>query len=213
MTATRRAAAASATSAVGASTITRISGSVPLPRTRTRPWSPSSASTIAISSASGAARSTAGAGHPHVVQHLRQPRHGGVGQLTERSAGAPDGVEQLHRREQPVARGGQIGEDHVPTLLTAQAQVLVGQRLEHIAIAHRDLEDLDPVLLHPQPEAEVRHHGGDDRVLGQPAVVAPIDRHDRDDLVAVDQSAIGIDRQHAVGVTVEGEPGIGALAG
>ena len=33
--------------------------------------------------------------------------------------------------------------------------------------------------------------------------------HDRDDLVTVDQSAIGIDRQHAVGVTVEGEPGIG----
>ena len=31
----------------------------------------------------------------------------------ERSAGTPDGVEQLHRREQPVARGGQIGEDDV----------------------------------------------------------------------------------------------------
>ena len=61
----------------------------------------------------------------------------------------------------------------------------------------------------PMPEAEVGHHGGDDRVLGEPAVVAPVDGGDGDDLVAVDEPAVGIDRQHPVGVTIEGEPGVG----
>ena len=63
--------------AVGASTITRTSGSVPDARTSTRPASPSSASTARDrrrAARSPTPRSTAPR-HPHVHEHLREPRH------------------------------------------------------------------------------------------------------------------------------------------
>jgi hypothetical protein len=54
-------------------------------------------------------------------------------------------------------------------------------------------------------QAEVRHDGDDDRLLGQQAPLAPVDGADGDDLVAVDEVAVGVHRQHAVGVAVERE--------
>ena len=45
---------------------------------------------------------------------------------------------------------------------------------------------------------------------GEHAPVVPVDGAHGDDLVAVDQLALLVDGEHAVGVTVEGQPGVGA---
>ena len=46
--------------------------------------------------------------------------------------------------------------------------------------------------------------------FGEPAAVAAVDGGDGDDLVAVDEPAVGVDGEHPVGVAVEGEPDVGA---
>ena len=45
--------------------------------------------------------------------------------------------------------------------------------------------------------------------FGEPAVVAAVDGRDGDDLVTVDEPAVGVDREHTVRVAVEGEPRVG----
>ena len=150
-------------------------------------------------------------GNAHVVQHLGQPGHGRVGEVGERPTRPTDDVEELHRGQEPVAGGREVGEHDVTALLAAERQAALGQGLQHVAIAHGHLEHLDPVLGHPEAEAEVGHHGDHHGVLGEVAVGVAVDGADPDDLVAVDQAAGRIDREHAVGVAVEREADVGAL--
>jgi hypothetical protein len=41
-------------------------------------------------------------------------------------------------------------------------------------------------------------------------VVAPVDGREGDDLSAIDEPSVGIDGEHAIGITVEREPRVGA---
>ena len=59
-------------------------------------------------------------------------------------------------------------------------------------------------------ETEIRHHGGDDAGLGEPAVFLPALRDHREQLVAVDQMAALVDQDDAVGVAVERDADVGA---
>ena len=59
-------------------------------------------------------------------------------------------------------------------------------------------------------QPEIRHHGGDDAGLGEPAVFLPALRDHRQQLVAVDQMAALIDQDDAIGVAVERDADIGA---
>ena len=43
---------------------------------------------------------------------------------------------------------------------------------------------------------------------GQAVVLAQVQRRERDQLVAVDDGAVAVDREHAVAVAVEGEAGV-----
>ena len=61
-----------------------------------------------------------------------------------------------------------------------------------------------PRSLHQLVEAEVRHHRDRDEVDVE------VEREDRDDLVAVDQLAVLVDREHAVAVAVERDPEVEA---
>ena len=85
----------------------------------------------------------------------------------------------------------------------------LGEGREDVAIADRHLHDLDAVRLHAEPEPEVRHHGDDHGVAGEHAARLPVDGGDGDDLVAVDQPPVGVDRQHPIGVAVERDPDVG----
>ena len=55
-------------------------------------------------------------------------------------------------------------------------------------------------------QPEVRHHRHHDRVVAQHAARVQVERGHRHDLVAVDQLAVLVDRDHPVGVAVEREP-------
>ena len=47
--------------------------------------------------------------------------------------------------------------------------------------------------------------------LGERALLVAVDGADGDDLIAVDEATLGIDGEHPVGVTVEGQPEVGAV--
>ena len=85
------------------------------------------------------------------------------------------------------------------------------ERLEHVAVADRGLDHLDPGRLHRQPEPEVGHHGDDDGVVAQGAAAVQVEGADGDDVIAVDDRAGVVDGHQPVGVTVEGEPEVGAV--
>ena len=60
-------------------------------------------------------------------------------------------------------------------------------------------------------EADVAHHRDDDGVVGEPALVAKLQRAEGDHPVAVDDVAEMIDSDHTIAVAVEGEAQIGCV--
>ena len=83
--------------------------------------------------------------------------------------------------------------------------------LQHVPVTHAGLDHGDPGAAHRQLEAQVAHHRGHDSVLRELALVAHGQREDRHDLVTVDDVALGIHRQAAVGVSVMGDPHVVAV--
>ena len=86
------------------------------------------------------------------------------------------------------------------------------ERLEHVAVADRRLDDVDAGRLHRQAEPEVGHHRDDDGVVAQRRRA----RAGRSAQMAMrwspSTSATGvIDGHQAVGVAVEGQPEVGAV--
>ena len=61
------------------------------------------------------------------------------------------------------------------------------------------------------PQSEVRHHRHRDRVVAQQPALVPVERGHHHDLVAVDELALLVDRDHPVGVAVEREAEIGSV--
>ena len=199
-----------ASSSVGASTITRTSGSVPLGRIEhpaaaaeaaARPR-PTSAATLAARPSPPRTRTLTSTCGSRVIDG---------GELGERPPGAPHEVEHPEAGQQAVAGGGQVAEDDVTALLAAEAEPAVVERLEHVAVADRRLLDRDAVAAHRQAEAEVGHHGDDDRVVGQ----SGRDRaRSRAHIAMIWSPSTSPPRastaKHPVGVAVEGEPDVGA---
>ena len=96
------------------------------------------------------------------------------------------------------------GVDDVPGLLAAQGVAALEHPLEHVAVAHAGLDGADAVLTHGQDEAEVAHDGHDERVGAESAVGLHADGEHAHDLVTVDELAVGVHGQAAVGVAVVG---------
>ena len=67
-----------------------------------------------------------------------------------------------------------------------------------------------PVAFEEALQPEIRHHGGDDAGLGEPAVFLPALRDHREQLVAVDHMAALVDQDDPVGVAVERDADVGA---
>jgi hypothetical protein len=103
-----------------------------------------------------------------------------------------------------------LEHDDVAGLLPAEGVAARPHLLQHVPVPHRRLHDADALSLHGLDQAQVAHHGGDERVVGQSALLAQRQREDRHDLVAVDLLALRVHGQAAVGVAVEGDPHVGA---
>ena len=103
-----------------------------------------------------------------------------------------------------------VQHHHVTGLLTTERVPVGAHLLEDIPVSDRGLHQPDPGALHRQAQAEVAHHGGDQRLVGEGAAIGEGQRQDGHDLVAVHLAAQVVDRQAAVGVTVVRDSGVGA---
>ena len=103
------------------------------------------------------------------------------------------------RGSKPVAGDVIPQVDDVARLLASQHAAVLAERLEHVPVADVGRDHADPALAHQPVEAEIRHHGDGDQIDLQ------VEGEDRQDLVAVDRLAFGIDREHAIAVAVEGD--------
>src|SRR5215218_1417840 len=151
-------------------------------------------------------------GDPDVDQDLGKAAHD-RGQLGQGAAGAGDHAQEVEAGEEAVAGGGAVEEDEVAGLLAAQGVAAGAHGLEDVAVADGGLGDGDAVAVHGLAGAEVGHDGGDDRVGGEVAAVAGVQGADGQDDVAVDQGAVLVDGQEAVGVAVVGQADAGPGAG
>src|SRR5919197_1997277 len=93
--------------------------------------------------------------------------------------------------------------DDVARLLPAQQPALAVERLEDVAVADVGRDHADAVLFGEPVQAEIRHHG-DGHELD-----LEVEHQDREDLVAVDDLAARVDREHPVAVAVERDPEVG----
>jgi hypothetical protein len=133
--------------------------------------------------------------HADVDEPLRELLH-------RRPIGQVAVAERLEREQRggdAVAGRDEAHLDDVARLLAPERPAALAQRLEHVAVADLGRGDLDARRPHAGVEAVVRHHRHRD------ARHAEVDGGERDQLVAVDDDAVAVDRQHAVAVAVERE--------
>ena len=98
-----------------------------------------------------------------------------------------------------------VEQDDVAGLLAAEDVATGAHRLEHVAVADGGLDVGDRRARASRCETRVGHHRGDDGVVAQRAATAHGEREHGQDLVAVDELAVGVDRQAPVGVAVVGD--------
>ena len=115
----------------------------------------------------------------------------------------------MQTSEDAVTSGGELAHDDVTGLLAAKREPVRIHRLKDVAVTDLGLVDVNVVLTHRQDEAEVAHDRRDDGVGGQAMVLLQSQGEDGDDVVAVDDVAIVVDGQAAVGIAVEGQAHIG----
>ena len=152
----------SARSVVVASTMTRTTGSVPDGRTSTRPSSPRSASASRHGRPERVGRVERGpVVDPDVAEDLGQRLHY-RGELGQRPVGARHHVDQHETDEGPVPGRRELAEDDVAGLLPSQDQAPLLERVQHVAVTDRGLDELDAAAGQRTPQSEVRHHRGDD---------------------------------------------------
>ncbi len=95
-------------------------------------------------------------------------------------------------------------------LLAAEVVAVLAHVLENVAVADRGADEGEAEIAEIALEAEIGHDRRDDAVLRQAAVLAPGAGDDAHELVAVDDVALLVDDEDAVGVAVEGDADIGA---
>jgi hypothetical protein len=86
-------------------------------------------------------------------------------------------------------------EMHVAGLLAAEVVAAPLHLLEHVAVADLGLHDADAEVAHRELEPEVAHVGGDERAVGEPALLGELAGGDREERVAVDELAALVDEK------------------
>ena len=123
---------------------------------------------------------------------------------------AVDDVEDQQRGEEAVAGGGAGGEEDVAGLLAAERGAGVAHLFEDVLVADGGAEHADAGAGEGGFEAHVGHGGGDDEVVGELAAGLEVAGAGEHDGVAVDDVAVLVGEEGAVGVAVEGDAHGGA---
>ena len=200
----------SANAVCRASTITRMTGSVPLGRSSTRPASPSLAFAAAAASATAGSAMAEVLVAPDVQQHLRVPGHqlrcGG-----DRDARAVNRRQQVQAGQHAIAGGGVVKLDDVPGLLAAKRVAAVAHRRVDVLVADRGLDHGDARVAHGVVKAEIGHHGDHHGVARELSGSLDVRGQHGEDLVSVERLALAVHGQAPVGVAVEREACVGAV--
>ncbi len=98
----------------------------------------------------------------------------------------------------------------MPGLLTAERRTAREHLLEHVAVPHLRLDDVDPGVPHRRAEAEVRHHGADDGRTREPPLLLQRDRARGEHLVPVDDPTLRVGEERSIRVAVVRDAGVGA---
>jgi len=141
---------------------------------------------------------------PDVDQHLWQSLHDG-GQALQRTAGLGKARDEQEPGHRAVTCGSVVEEDDMPGLLATQGKPAGLHLLQDVAVTHRGLPDRDALALERLKHAQIAHHGGDERVLGERTPLTHAQRQNRHDLVAVHVRALGIHRKATVSVAIQGD--------
>ena len=147
----------------------------------------------------------------HVLEHLRV-EHDGRGQLAHGLFLIEHDLHELQARQDAVARGRVLGEDHVAGLLAADLVAVLDHVLVDVLVADLGLLIADVDRVERLVQAEVRHDGGDDLVVRQLPVLLHVQTADIDRVVARDDVALFIHADAAVRVAVVGKADIQAVA-
>ena len=135
-------------------------------------------------------------------------------EFAERFAGFDHDAQDLERANDAVARGGVVAEDHMSALLAADIVSIAQHGFDHIAVADLGAEDFSTVGFEGFIEAEVAHDGGNQGAALEAAALEVIHRRDGHDLIAIDQLAVFVAEQDAVGIAIVGDTDVRlALAG
>jgi hypothetical protein len=144
-----------------------------------------------------------------VLEDLRQ-RIEAVADFRHRTAKLLHHRQHLQCGDKTVAGGGVVGQNNVAGGLAAEIVAAAQHLLQHIAVADRRAHEFDALAFEEALQPEIRHHGGDDAGLGEPAVFLPALRNHREQLVAIDHMSALIDQDDAVGIAVERDTDVGA---
>ena len=113
--------------------------------------------------------------------------------------------EQLQAGQQAIAGCRVVEQDDVAGLLAAKHELPLAHRLKDVAVPDRGLDQANAGRVHCLPEAEIGHHGRHDSIARQLPGIPQRQREHGQDLVAVDQLAVRVDRQAPVRVAVIGD--------
>ena len=102
----------------------------------------------------------------------------------------------MHRREEAITGRCELAEDHGQTV-RHRANIPRIERLQHVAVADLGVDNVDAGVVHRPPETEVGHDGDDNRITSESAA-ARVECAHGDDLITVDQTTIGVDREEPV---------------
>ena len=120
-------------------------------------------------------------------------------------------VQQQQRGQQAVAGGAAAGEDDVAGLFSAQRRAGGQHLFEDILVADGRAQHFDPGALQCGFQAHVGHGRRDDGGVGEQAACGEVAGREQQDGVAVDDLAVLIGKEGAVGVAVEGNSHGGVL--
>ena len=133
------------------------------------------------------------------------------GQGGQRLATGAHHPQDLEGGDDPVARRRVLEDDDVAALLAAEGRAGHLHPLEDVLVADRGPDDLATGGLDRGLQAAVRQDGHDQAAARQLAAGQPVEGQDPEDLVAVDDAPVRIDRDEPVRIAVEGEADVGAV--
>ena len=123
-------------------------------------------------------------------------------QFAQRLAGRVHDAQNLQRADDAVAGGGEIAEDDVAALFAAEIEISRDHFFDDVTVADFRANDFAAMRGERFIETEIAHDRGDERVLLQPAGAQKIDRGDGENLVAIDNLAVFVAKQNAIGVAI-----------